>query len=280
MQFTKILTFVVILTAMLNLSGAATTVSLTGGCLPAQANESTSYIAFNLANTGNGTATNLLVMPMLNGASTYNSVKNLSLIGPGNNATFKFYLHNFSLPGSYAEGFIVQYMQTGVTGFAVFPCMLNIGQQTTSQVSITRMRFSNGNLTATIFKLGGTTADVNVSVLAPPDFGISPKMRSISIQPGSFTNTTFRVLLPQNTQFVNASYSIAVMLSYTDSGLHYASYSTTVVSQNNGGGSSNFQLGNLLYVAMAAAVIAVIALIIASVIINKRRQSTGKQLIK
>jgi len=267
------------LATMLNLSGAATTVSLTGGCTHTLVNGSTNYITFNLANSGNGTATNLLIVPQLSGASTYNSIENLSLIGPGKNASFNFYLYNLSSPGSYAEGFIVQYTQTGVTGFAAFPCLLNINQSGPSQASITKIGFVNGNLTVTVFDLSQAPLSVNLSILAPPTFGIRPKVSSLSVQPGSFANATFNISIPQNTQFVNASYAVAAMLSYAASGVHHATFSTTLISQSTGG-KQGFQLGSLIYMLLIAAIIIIVILIMASVIAKRRKPHEASQLVK
>ena len=269
-RISKVIIFAVLLVALLNLSGATTTVSLTGGCTHNLVNGNNSYITFNLANTGNGTATNLLVVPQLSGAYTYNSIENLSLIGPGRNASFNFYLYNLSLPGSYAEGFIVQYVQTGVTGFAAFPCLLNIGQQTLNQASITGTKFVNGKLTVTVFDLSQAPLSINLSILAPPTFNITPKVRTINVQPGSFANATFNVSILQNTQFVNASYAVAAMLSYATSGVHYASFSTTLINQSTSN-NQGFQLGSLMYILLIAVIIVIIILIIASLLVKRHK---------
>ena len=227
--FIKGILFIAILAVLSGFSNAATALSLTGGCSHTFVNGSTNYITFNLANNGNSAATNLTVTPELSGALTYNPIESLPSIDSGKSATIDFYLYNFSPPGSYAEGFIVQYTQAGATRLAVFPCLLDISQQTQSGVSFTQIGFLNGDLTATMLNLGGTLVYANVSLLAPAGFTIVPEISSVNIRPGSFADANFNILFPQNALFINASYLIVVTLSYTQSNIHYATYNTILI---------------------------------------------------
>jgi len=228
----KIMIFASIFAAMLSsISGTATTF-LSGGCSHTLVNGSTGYMTFNLANNVSSTATNLTITSELNGASAYNPIEEISSIDHGKNAAINFNLYNFSLPGSYAEGFIVQYTQAGVNRLAVFPCLLNISQQALSDVSFTETKFLNGSLTATMLNQGEVPLYVNVSLIAPAGFMIIPKTSSVNIQSDSFAGVNFNIFFPQNALFVNASYLITVVLSYTKSNIHYASYSTILVSHH------------------------------------------------
>jgi hypothetical protein len=228
-----------IFATILGLSTTTNAASMTGGCFHTLVNGTTDYMTFELSNVGNGIATNLIVTSELSGASTFNPVQNISSINSDKSAALNFFLYNFSLPGSYAEGFVVQYTQSGVTQFAVFPCILNVSQQTIIEVYLAGTSFSNGEFTATMFNIGEMPINANVSVLAPPGFQVSPKIHRINIQPGLSEDANFNVLFPQNALLVNGSYPLAIMFSYVRSNIHYASYFTTLITHSIGSEPGN-----------------------------------------
>ena len=56
---------------------ANTTVTLTGSCYAGVINQSVNYIVFNLSNSGNGPASDIILAPAFEGATTPNSTANI-----------------------------------------------------------------------------------------------------------------------------------------------------------------------------------------------------------
>src|ERR1700733_1000124 len=105
----KLSVFILPILLLLSIAGAST-VTLTGSCYATIINQTNNYIQFNITNSGNGTATNLIIEPVVSGASLVNSTPiTIPLVAPNGAYPQKIYLDNFTIPGSYVEQFIVKY---------------------------------------------------------------------------------------------------------------------------------------------------------------------------
>ena len=252
---------------VLLLSGiaGADTVTLTGSCQGSLINATNNTLAFNLSNSGDGIATNLLVLPTIFGASTQNSMIALDHIFPGNATVMRLRLSNFTNPGSYADYFDVQYSQGSSTFYAVFPCLVTMNSKAFSLVSVAGVNRSGNTVQATLVSLSNRPINLNVSFISPPEFTITPKHFNITIQPQSQAEVYFNISNPLVTQ---AGFASAISTSYMLNGTHYSSMHVYVVNlaaqaSNTSGGSNT-----LLYF-MVAVIVIILALIAFSVIRKK-----------
>ncbi len=166
----------------------ASTVTLTGSCYSRTVNQTNNFIEFNITNSGNGTATNLLIAPVIDGATTNTTSLLIPLVAPGGFYPEKIYLSNFTTPGSYVERFIVRYSQGSSTFITIFPCLVNLGQNAQSLLGITGFSQSNGNIRINISNIADYPISAEVNVYAPPEFTINSPSRNITINKYSLTN--------------------------------------------------------------------------------------------
>jgi len=116
--------------AFLNLAHAGT-VTLTGSCNATLVNSS---IVFSLSNSGNDSAYNLIISPIIEGATPLNTSYAISMLPPGQTKTLSVKLTNFGLNGSYVDAFYVTYQQGFSFFSAVFPCLVYINKPTVSPI--------------------------------------------------------------------------------------------------------------------------------------------------
>lgn len=270
---------VLALAALLLFIGAASagTVTLTGTCSSGVINGTANYASFSLLNSGNETATNLVLVPVFSGASPVGGPQTISALAPGQNATLEFHFNNFSVPGSYAGGFTVAYSQGSSSFFALFPCVLNFASRATSLVEVSGINQSGNVLRVNMVNIGPDALSASVGLLLPPGFSYYPRNRTISLQPGGSNQTTFSFVRPQ--QNIQASYAIAASVSYTYNGIHYSSISQSVLDLSSNSGAAGPGAVYLLYAITAIILLAIIALIIFAVI-RKRRMSRGEHPAK
>ncbi|MCW6159742.1 MAG: hypothetical protein LVQ95_01475 [Candidatus Micrarchaeales archaeon] len=225
--------------SLFGLAGAGT-VTLTGTC-PNSLSRSSNYIFFNISNSGTDPALNMQIIPNLTGFSTYNASESIGALGPTQSITKYFYIYNFSYNGTYAEAFLAKYDQGGSTFYAVFPCPVSIGASTTPIAAISSITEGPGDtLNVTVANRYNVSVSATLSVIAPPALSMSPKSRSILLQPGAQQSLFFSFAQPPSGQ----SFTTAFSLSYLDGGQHYASVMDYVVGSGNSlpvqqGGSSD-----------------------------------------
>lgn len=223
MKIFKLLLFAALsMISSMGMAGALTTVTLTGTCTSNIINSANPYMQFQLYNSGNGFATNLVIEPLFSGFSVYNSIKQITQIGPNSTNTTTFDLYNFTMPGSYTEPIIVNYQQGGSSFTTMFYCFVNIEKPAQSLLTVSSDVFSQGVLNVTEINIANYTINATVTVFAPPLFTVQPKSENISVQQFSTNNTRFNIKLPN---YQNATLPVAISISYIRNGLHFSSLS-------------------------------------------------------
>ena len=76
--------------------GHASTVSLTGSCNSNVITATNNYVGFSISNSGNGTASNMQVVPHFYGFVPQTSVFSIANLNPGEIENYTFYLYNFT----------------------------------------------------------------------------------------------------------------------------------------------------------------------------------------
>ena len=258
-------------------AGNASTVTLVGSCHTSfNAGASSGAIRFTISNIGNGTASNIIAVPHIGGASTSNLSEAYGLLAPFSNHTFSFTLYNASSPGIYPEYFTIEYAQGSASVFEVFPCLGNIGANTTSLVSIIGMSRKGNKIIANIYSLSSEPLNVTLSTVAPPNIGISSSNVTVLMQPNSEYNATFNITSRNITSYgsiSNESFTFSVFISYIKNNLHYSSLGVMHIQQN---APVSHPLPIFL-IGITAIFIAVIALIALSLFKGKGRKRVDKE---
>ncbi len=260
--------FGMLLAVVLVSYAGGSSVTLTGSCPQQIVSSVQNVLVFNLTNSGNGTATNLYLYPVLSGASTFNNVVQLPVIAPGAQYSENFYLRNFSLPGSYVEYFIANYTQGAANFSTFFTCMMSVNHSAPGPIHILYVNRSNGAFDVILLNYFGTTINATMHVQVPSSFSVNSSYSNVVIGPYMQKAVSFNITLPKYTE---ASFPVAVDVSYESNGEHYA---TNAEMYFLFGGSSHNGF-DLAIIAMAAVVIILMLLIIFSVL--KKRASHAVQ---
>jgi hypothetical protein len=258
---------------LIGLAGAST-VTLTGTCSPATINQTNNYITFNITNIGNGTASNLVLRPIIAGAhlTSGNGTIVIPIVAPGTKYSEKISLSNFSLSGSYVEIFDANYSQSPSEINTLFICLANIDQSTYGPIQITNITRNSGSLNVYLKNSVNKAITAQISVYAPSAFSVSPATKNITIDAYNTTNTTFSITSPQ---YTDASFPIGIGASYVGGELHYEALSiTSIVFGSKPSGSLGQSL--ILWILLAI-IILIIILIIASIIVKKRGKSDAEE---
>ncbi len=246
---------------------SASTVTLTGSCIGTLVNATHNYTTFYLTNSGNGTATQIRLIPELSGATPAASGLNASLIGPGGNLSFEVYMRNFSLPGGYAENFFLEYSQGSNTYVALFPCLIYIERQAQSLVAITSVNNVGGDeWNASAFVLASYPVTATVHVAVPPEL-VGPPDASVVLEPNTQTPIRFNVTTKQT---ASASFSAALEVSYVHDSVHYATMHPLIVGIV-GSGVGHSSVGQSGLIIAIGAIVAVLLALIALSVVKKRR---------
>lgn len=266
----RLAVFLLSVIMLLGIAGAST-VTLTGSCYSKIINQTNNYIQFNLTNSGNGSATNLLLEPIIQGATPINESVSIPLVAPSGFYPERIYLTNFSSPGSYVERFVARYSQGSSTFITIFPCLVNIGQSAQSLLGITSVNRHNSDILVNISNIADYPISAQVAAYAPPEFTITPSSKNTTVNQYALTNVSFALTTPQ---YTNAEFPVAIAVSYTRNGVHYATLAVTTITF---GSSSSVKLSNLgsniLLIAIAIVIALVVILIIWSIIRNSKRRS-------
>jgi hypothetical protein len=259
-----------ILLALIALTGiaGASTVTLTGTCYSSIVNQTNNYMQFNLTNSGNGTATNFLLEPIITGATTKNASILIPLVAPGATYIEKIYLSNFSLPGSYVERFVAKYSQGSSSFVTIFPCLTNINRTARSLIAITGIERKGNDVRINITNIADYPINGQVSVYAPPAFTVNDSIQNITAKPYAISNFSFDVATPQ---YTNAEFPVAISVSYINNSVHYATLAVTTITF--GGNTSlvnSIVNGNGILFIIGAIIIVIIALIVLSIVIKKK----------
>ncbi|MGI0100525.1 MAG: CARDB domain-containing protein [Candidatus Micrarchaeaceae archaeon] len=258
--------------AMIGITSAST-VTLTGTCRAAIVNRTNNYISFGITNSGNGTATNLLIEPLIDGATVKasNATISIPLVAPGASYSENVYISNFTIPGSYVARFVARYSQGSSTFETIFPCLVSLGQSAQSILAVTNISSKSGNMSVIISNIADYPIMAQVSVYAPPEFSVAIPAKNVTLDSYGTTKVSFAVSQPQ---FTDAEFPIAVGVSYVNSSIRYSSLAiTTIKFGASSGGSPLAQLGGSLIVpASIAVILAIVALIIISIVANGRKK--------
>ncbi len=255
--------------AVLMATAGASTVTLTGSCSNQLLDAAHNSFTFNLTNSGNGTAMDFELVPVLSGMSSYNSMLAIPVVAPGGNYSLRFYAGNFSMPGGYAEYLLASYSQGSDVFTTFFPCLLYANQVSQSMIRVSAVNQSGGVLSVTLLNNDVHNAiNATVHVQAPLSFSVPEPNSSVTVAPYSQRTLHFNVSVPQLT---SASFPIGVSVSYASSGVHYATIAQTVVSF--GSGSKTAAGPGIAAISIAVVVVAILLLIAASVI---KRRGAGK----
>jgi len=252
--------------AFLNLAHAGT-VTLTGSCNATLVNSS---IVFSLSNSGNDSAYNLIISPIIEGATPLNTSYAISMLPPGQTKTLSVKLTNFGLNGSYVDAFYVTYQQGFSFFSAVFPCLVYINKPTVSPiyevVRVTPLK-NMVIVNVSLFNAARTPVNGTISLVVPPTLSfISNKSYGFTLQPYTNESFTFKLQSPNN----GASYSSAAVASFNMSNLHYSSMATFSITPYV---AKSGLLSPLEITAVIVAIILLIALfLLARSIKNKKRR--------
>jgi len=252
--------------AFLNLAHAGT-VTLTGSCNATLVNSS---IVFSLSNSGNDSAYNLIISPLVEGATPLNTSYPINVLAPGQTKTIYVKLTNFGLNGSYVDAFYVTYQQGFSFFSAVFPCLVYINKPTVSPiyevVRVTPLK-NMVIVNVSLFNAARTPVNGTISLVVPPTLSfISNKSYGFTLQPYTNESFTFKLQSPNN----GASYSSAAVASFNMSNLHYSSMATFAITPYVAKGGL---LSPLEITAVIVAIILLIALfLLARSIKNKKRR--------
>jgi len=198
----------------------AGTVILTGSCNATLVNSS---IVFSLSNSGNDSAYNLIISPIVEGATPLNTSYPMNVLAPGQTKTIYVKLTNFGLNGTYVDAFYVTYQQGFSFFSAVFPCLVFINKPTVSPIYEVVKTTPLKNIVivnVSLFNAARTPVNGTVSLIIPPTLSfISNKSYGFTLQPYTNESFTFKLQSPNN----GVSYSSAAVASFNISNLHYSS---------------------------------------------------------
>ena len=263
----KLSVLLVLLAALIGIAGAST-VTLTGTCRSNFINQTHNYITFNLTNSGNGSATDMVIEPVIQGASALNSTISIPLVAPGTAYDERIYLQNFTMPGSYVEKFVARYSQGSSTFITLFPCPITIGQSAPSLVGILGFNYNNNNLQVNLSNMADYPINAQVSVYASPSFTIFNSTQNLTLKKYTLANVSFGVATPK---YTDAEFPVAVVVSYVRNNLHYSALGVYTITFGSGHGLLYSILeGNLLLFAIAGLIIIIVILIVISILKKKK----------
>ena len=254
---------------LIQLAAASTTVTLSGTCPVSVINQSSNYMLFNLSNSGNGVATNLVLVPQFEGATTSNSTFTIPLVAPGSNYSARFYLYNFTEPGSYAEYIWASYSQGSSTFVTVFPCLADIMENAQSLLRITSMNRTGSRLSVDVVNLAQYPIETNVVVQAPPTFGVTPKEVPLRVSSNGQSAAVFNLSVPN---YTSAQFPVVAAVSYSNSGVHYATFGFYVVNFAASAATSSGMPSTVTIGAVAAITILIILIAVSFVRERKPKQ--------
>lgn len=244
----------------------ADTVTLSGSCQSQIINQSASYLLFNLSNSGNGTATNLMLIPEIEGATTPNSIINIPLIGPSSSYTTRFYLDNFTMPGGYVEYITVKYSQGSTDFLTIFPCIAQLSNNTQSLLDILNISRTGSRINVTVYNLANYPIYANVTVRAPPLFNVSPKSgQYVSISSKSKSDIFFNLSTPS---YTSARFPIVAAVSYVNDSVHHASMNVYTINF----AASTHSSGILTTIIIIAVILILLILIILSILMRRKKK--------
>ncbi|MDE1851755.1 MAG: hypothetical protein KGH69_03655 [Candidatus Micrarchaeota archaeon] len=250
---------------------SAGTVSLTGTCPSAIANGTASFM---LNNTGNESATNLIVTLHFIGNATSNRSTQLNSIGPAQSVNIPLPVAGHGGTGTFGSYFLVVYQQDSSVFSAIFPCLIDIGNGTTSQIlaqsSVARTSKNSSKVDLSMINGGYGTINASVDLVLP--LGLSTRGNTnthVDVKSTSKSTISFPVSYPEG----SGIYTGAVITSYSIAGVDYATLS--VVNIDTSPSSSGIAPGTLLGYAVGVVVVLFLLLIGRSLLVRRRKVSAS-----
>lgn len=245
---------------------SAGTVTITGSCkstlLPGN------IINFTLINSGNDTAYNLLLNPVVQGAKSLNSHYAISALSPNQLTPVNVLLGNVTGRGTFVDSFVLFYQQGASTFSALFPCVIDMGTGSQSELYLsTNTVESNGVATVNVTVTNGANQDIaaDVSVLFPPEFTFaSPSSYLVNL--GPFASKSLKFAL--NSPSLQGSFTGIAIAQYQLNGTNYAGYANLLVASAVQAAKSPV---NYALYAVLVIIIAIILMIVRSALRNKKR---------
>lgn len=195
----------------------------------------------------------------------------IASLGPNESDSLSIQLSNVTAKGTYTDYILVAYQQGGTYFTSIFPCRLNFGNSTTSQLYVsTNQTFVGKSLKVSVSLFNGAPGNVtaNLSLIMPPGIILSTTTtESVAVAPYKKVNATFLLTPPAGGQ----SYSAAAVVDYEKQGLHYSSFSVFTISS-----APPQRPYDLTVPVLGAVIVVVIALIIVAVVRSKK-SSTAKK---
>jgi hypothetical protein len=268
MMNAKTLIFAALAVSLLvQLSAGSSVVTLTGGCPLYIINASRSYITFNVTNTGNGTASDLLISASFPGITTINATQVIPTVAPGGKYAKEFYLTHLIGQGSYAVNINATYVQAGSNYATVFPCIIYIGSLSGGPL-IERVSVSGKRMYVNITNTAPQSIEAQVTAVVPPEFTVKNATKALTIAADGTASTYFDIVTPS---FSDASFPVIGELSYEYNNNHYAQMANgaltfgAAVATTSGGG-----IGPVTWI-LIIIVVVVLALIVASLLMRIKR---------
>ncbi len=252
---------------LVQISMSSSVVTLTGGCPLYVINSSRSYITFNVTNTGNGTASDLLISASFPGITTINATQVIPTVAPGVKYSKEFPLTHLIGQGSYAVNINATYVQGGSNYATVFPCIIYIGSLSGGPL-IERVSVTGNRMYVNVTNTAPQSIEAQVTAVVPPEFTVKNSTKALTIAADGKASTYFDIITPS---FSDASFPVIGELSYEYNNNHYAQMANGAltfgaqVATTSGGG-----LGPVLW-ALVIIVIIVLVLIVISLILRFRR---------
>jgi hypothetical protein len=266
--------FAIVIALAVPLSGAST-VTLTGGCPLYVINASHRYITFNIANTGDGTASDLLISASFPGIDARNSTAVIPNVGPDSNYSENFRLSSLVGRGSYAVNINATYVQSGSNYATVFPCIIYIGSLAGGPLQES-VSIKGSTMTVNITNIAPQQIKAQVDAVVPPSFSVKNSTKPITVGADGRAELSFDIISPA---YTDASFPVIGELSYEYNGTHYAQMGSAALVFGSVGGPSAKGGGiGLMGLILAAVVIAILVLIIASLVLRHRGSAKDASL--
>ncbi len=266
----KMALLAVVLISLSSGFACADTITLTGTCSQSIVNATNNHITFNLSNSGNGTATNILLLPRVSGGITANTSMHANILAPDSAIGFDIYMHNLSYPGSYAQNFLVEYGQGSSAFIALFPCIVPIISNAQGAVVVGSVSNPSGSLYNATIENPSFPVNAVVQVAVPPELSAKPQSFNLTLGQSSVSQISYNV-----TPIVSevGTFTSAIEVSYIYEGMHYASMRAFGVSIGSHAAAGT---GNFTLIAIGAVIICIIILLILSVIRGGGKAKAGK----
>lgn len=262
----------VIAALLLPIAGAASTVTLTGGCPLYVINSTRSYITFNITNAGNGTASDLLVSASFPGIDSNNATQVIQTVSPGGSYSRQFYLSHLIGQGSYAVNINATYVQSGSNYATVFPCIIYIGSLAGGPL-LESVSVIENQLNVTIINTAPASIQAQVTAVVPPSFSVkNSTTKAISVPADGKAKASFNVVTPS---YTSASFPVIGELSYEYGSSHYAQMASSAIVFGSGGSSVPAQgNGEFILWVLAIIIVIILALIVVSLLMRTRSKKS------